>query len=120
MGMTWEQYWDGDVWMAQDFRKAHKMKLEAENRNAYIHGMYTYAAIASMVPVLRPFSKAKKPEDYLTEPLDLYGKEVKPKQESKEEKTMNTARTLFEVWAVNFNDKFDEREKNEGKEVKHG
>lgn len=128
LGMTYEQYWDGDVWMVRDFRKSHKLILEAQNRHAYIQGMYVYSAIASMVPVLRPFSKARKPEEYLKEPIDFYGREqivdrkADRPQKSEREQSGNKARQLMEIWAVNFNQKFEERQremaqKSNGEEV---
>lgn len=123
LGMTHEQYWDGDVWMVRDFRKAHKLKLEEQNRHAYIQGMYVYSAIASMVPVLRPFSKARKPENYLDGPIDFYGfrkehQENKPvkKKVDEQKQSDNKAKQLMEIWAINFNQKFEERQREKAKE----
>lgn len=126
IGMTYEQYWDGDVWMVRDFRKSHKLKLEEQNRHAYIQGLYVYSAIASMVPVLRPFSKAKKPQEYLKEPIDFYGASDTERKtslksvSSKQKNDRNKAKTLLEIWAINFNQKFEEKQREKesyGKEV---
>lgn len=129
LGMTYEQYWDGDVWMVRDFRKSHKLKLEEQNRQAWLQGMYVYSAIGSMAPLLRAFSKARKPDEYMKEPLDMYGvrKEQKekadPSQKHTEQSKSDTkAKQLMEIWAINFNKRFEERQRekekeSEGKEV---
>ena len=126
IGMTYDQYWNGDVWMVRDFLKAHKLKLEEQNRHAWIQGLYVYSAIGSMVPALRAFSKARKPEDYVENPYDFYGiqkeheeRAVKEKNRQEQNVVQNNAK-LMEVWAINFNQKFEERQKalnSDGKEV---
>lgn len=127
LGMTYEQYWDGDVWMVRDFFKSHKLKLEEQNRQAWLQGMYVYSAIGSMAPILRAFSKARKPEEYMSGPIDIYGFRKERKENSKPEqakvdqkKSDAKARQLMEIWAINFNQKFEERQKqlqSERKEV---
>ena len=123
LGMTYEQYWDGDVWMVRDFWQSHKLKLQEQNQQAYIQGMYVYSAIASMVPVLRPFSKARKPENYLDEPIDFYGfkneaqgKNPVKQKVDEQKQSDNKAKQLMEIWAINFNAKFEERQREKAKE----
>lgn len=52
MGMTWEQYWYGDVRMTGAFREAHKLRLEQRNQLIWLQGRYVFDAICAVVPVL--------------------------------------------------------------------
>ena len=79
-GMTYEEYWDGDVFAHKAYREAEKLKLQKQNQFAWLQGMYIYQAIGALSPALRAFSKGKvKP--YMDEPIELFEKERKEREE---------------------------------------
>ena len=63
IGMTYEQFWYGDVTMTKMYLEAYKMKEKREiEKSKWItweQGLYVYEAICNVSPVLRAFSKAK-------------------------------------------------------------
>ena len=71
MGMTYEQYWDESPYIAVAFRKAHKIKREIDNEQAWLQGLYVCDAFA--VCLANAFSKrGAKQQMYLEHPLDIY------------------------------------------------
>lgn len=103
--MTWEQYWYGDVRMAQDFLRAYEMRKKREykeaNRNAHLQGFYVYQAVGRLAPILRTsFSKRRvEPEPYMDEPLELFAQDkdqmTEQEQEAQEERELQFARAYM-------------------------
>lgn len=114
IGMTYEQFWDGDASMVIAFRKADKIRFETMNRNAWIQGLYVYEALCDVAPILRAFSKARKPVQYRSEPIDFMAKQVEEKHvETKEEKSDKRAKTVMEMFMVSFNQRMLAKEKGD-------
>lgn len=87
IGMTYDQYWYGDVRMTEVFRNAHKIRMEEQNQMLWLQGQYVYNAICSVAPVL--VTMPKKGAEILPYPdfLPLFQDgETKRAQEEKEEK----------------------------------
>lgn len=78
-GMTYNQYWYGNPWMARDYSQAYLLKRKVDNESAWIHGAYVFAALNASLSTL--FGKRKN--DYLKKPVDLF---PKTKAEIEEEK----------------------------------
>ncbi len=57
IGMTAEQYWDGDCELVKYYRKAAKIRQDLKNQDAWLLGMYIYQAIGNLAPILRAFAK---------------------------------------------------------------
>jgi hypothetical protein len=49
IGMTYEQYWYGDVHMVRAFYEAEKLRRQTMDEMAWLHGLYTYKALAATV-----------------------------------------------------------------------
>lgn len=72
IGMTPEQFWDGDVDLVKAYRKAYEYKKQEWNVQAYLNGLYTYEAILRASPVLHAFAKrGTKPIPYREAPVEL-------------------------------------------------
>ena len=71
MGMSYEQYWDGDPWLYADYREADRLAQEREAYGRWLTGMYVYDAIGRLVPVLNPFPKKHRAEPYPEEPYEV-------------------------------------------------
>jgi len=78
MGMTEEQYWRGDPYLAVSYRKAHELKTSAKNYDAWWQGFYIQEAVGA---VLSPKGKFKYPK----EPHELTVREEK-KPNAKQER----------------------------------
>lgn len=82
-GMTWEQFWYGDPWMASAYAQAYLLKRKIENENAWIQGAYVANAFGTVLS--NAFGKKKV--DYLKKPLDIFPKtEAEQKAEVREER----------------------------------
>ena len=72
MGMTPEQFWEGDSNWVVAYRKAFEMKQEADNERLWLQGAYIYDAISRLVPIMHPFAKkGTKAVPYLEKPYPL-------------------------------------------------
>lgn len=80
MGMTYDQFWDGDVSAHKAFRKAKKLRLAEANQIAWLQGMYVYEVLVDVTPYLKAFSKGR-PKAYPKEPYDLFEEQRKAREE---------------------------------------
>lgn len=87
IGMTFDEYWRGDCWLAQYYLKSYNIKKEQENEKMWLQGLYIYEALCDVSPIMQPFSKkGTKPHKYPDKPYSLYEKK-KTKEEQEEELT---------------------------------
>ena len=71
MGMTYEQYWELSPHLAVAYRKAYRLKREAENEQTWLQGLYVYDAFA--VCLANAFSKrGSKKQTYIEKPIDIF------------------------------------------------
>lgn len=82
-GMTPDQFWNGEMYLATVYREAHELKLKEKNFDNWLKGVYTYIAIAKNAPILNAFSKATRPDEYLEKPIDIYTTEREQEQAEK-------------------------------------
>lgn len=97
--MTPEEYWDGDVWLVEYYRKAEELRQKRLNAQAWLQGAYVYDAIGRLSPILKPFVKKAKPQPYPARP---YGDkeaqpEISPEQRAENERLK--AILFFKNWA---------------------
>ena len=83
MGMSYEQFWDGDVSAHRCFREAKKLRMIEQNQMAWLQGMYIYEAIGCLAPALKAFAKGR-PKPYPKQPYDLFEEERKAREEREE------------------------------------
>ena len=57
IGMSYEQYWDCDCWLAKSYREAHKLRIKRDNEQAWLIGRYVYDAVCAVSPLLHAFAK---------------------------------------------------------------
>lgn len=80
IGMTYEQYWYGDPLMVRAFYKAHKLRQQLVNEEAWLNGVYVYRALDSTVGNMFR-KKGAKPSEYPQKPI-----EINAEEETEEEK----------------------------------
>lgn len=115
MGMSYDEFWNGDCMMVVAVRKAYELRQEEENRRAWAQGLYFYEALCDVAPALRAV-KPKKPVPYPTEPHPLK-KQTEVKRErtvSEEEKRAKRGKTYMEIFAVSFNKQFQQQQEKKG------
>lgn len=105
-GMTYAEFWDGACEIAKAYRKAHEIKLREQNQYAWLQGAYVYQAVGALAPALKAFSKGRA-QNYMDEPFAIDTPTEAPV--SKEKQSDVKAREWLEMWAINFNAKFDEK-----------
>lgn len=83
--MTYEQYWEQDSWLVKAYRKAHEIRRDEANFNAWLQGMYVYEAIADIAPILHAFAKkGTKARKYSEKPYEFKKPEKKVRREDPE------------------------------------
>lgn len=92
MGMTYEQYWEQSPYLAVAYRKAYRLKREADNEQAWLQGVYVYDAFA--VCLANAFAKrGSKKQTYIEKPIDIFPltEREKKRRESEENAKMQAA-----------------------------
>lgn len=107
IGMTPEQYWDGDPEWAKFFREAYEIKLERRNQELWLQGMYIYEAICDASPILHSFAKkGTKPHPYADKPYPLTDKQRKQDNVSKEKAVAEKGKKFMEAFMKLNNSNF--------------
>lgn len=92
MGMTPTQYWDESPYLVVAYRKAYRLKREAENEQAWLQGLYVFDAFA--VCLANVFAKrGAKKQQYIDKPIDIFPltEREKKRRELEEQKKMQQA-----------------------------
>lgn len=123
IGMTYEQFWYDDISLTKYYQKAFELK---EKREAikdkwarWEQGLYIYEALCDVSPILRAFSKAKKPLQYPSKPYGLEDIQQNKEQnevqkEKKQEVEKLRAQIFFENWARAAQKRFKEKGEDNG------
>ena len=83
IGMSYDEFWNGDVHMVKAYRKAYELREKRRNQELWMQGAYIYEALCDVSPLFR-FTMKKgviKPEPYLKEPYPITVAEAKERQE---------------------------------------
>ena len=108
-GMTYEQFWDGDVSAHKAYREAEKIRIRKRNQEMWLQGMYVYEALLDVAQYNKAFSKSK-PRPYVKEPYDLFEDDRKRREEEEQRKRYESMRDKVAAFAKAFNEKRKERE----------
>lgn len=111
IGMTYEQYWDGDSTMVQAYRKAYDLKKKQVNEEAWLHGMYIYEAIGCMSPILNANAKrGTKAKSYPQRPHEMTPPPATEKeQETAEVRAYDDMQSKMEAFMTRFNKQYVEK-----------
>jgi hypothetical protein len=113
IGMTAEQYWDGDSALVKYYRKAEELRNEKRNQELWLQGMYIYEAICDVAPILQAFAKkGTKPTPYSSKPYPLSDKQIKRDEEEKQRALSEKGKKFMEAFMKANNSKFKGTEKN--------
>ena len=107
IGMTPEQYWDGDCTLVKYYRKAEELRNDRRNQELWLQGMYIYEALCDVSPVLHSFAKkGTKPIPYSSKPYSITEKQRAKDEEEKQRKIAEKGKKFMEAMAASINKKF--------------
>ena len=110
IGMTFEQYWDGDCTLVKYYRKAEEMRSDRRNQELWLQGMYIYEALCDVSPILHAFAKkGTKPQPYPSNPYPLTEKQRAKEQEEKERRLAEKGKRFMEMMMQSTNKRFEEK-----------
>ncbi len=102
MGMTYEQFWDGEATMAKAFREADMIRRRRRNEELWLEGIYTAEALSATVGNM--FSKGNK-HKYPDEPIPITAAEQQERREREEKAKMERIKAKFIAKALAVNSK---------------
>jgi hypothetical protein len=109
IGMTYEQFWDGDPMLCKYYREAEEIRNEKKNQELWLQGMYIYEAIADLSPVLHAFAKkGTKPQPYTDTPYPITKKQRERIKAEKERQMFEKGKRFMETLLQQTNEKFKE------------
>lgn len=87
IGMSYSEFWDGDVSAVRAYREAQELREKQKNRELWLAGLYTYEALCDASALFR-FTMKKgsiKPEPYPSQPFPIGEEEVVAAERRREE-----------------------------------
>ena len=127
MGMTAEQYWDGESSLKPAYRKAYRSRIEAEQRIADINnwhmGQYILKALQAVPLFVAGFNtKGVTLPEYPDKPLLEKAEEQKREEDRKkrEEDQIKLAMAMMQATFAKFNKNFEKRKKQQQPEDGEG
>ncbi len=73
IGMSAEEFWNGDPWLVKTYRKVHELKIQAKNEELWLQGLYFHDALGVVIGNAFGGKRAKKLK-YLEKPIDIFAK----------------------------------------------
>ena len=110
MGMTYQEYWDGDCPMAKSFREMDDLNRERENYSLWLQGVYIYEALLDASPVFNALSKKRQPYPYRSSPIPMTEAAERRKREDENRKKLINGKEAMKAMAASINKKFKEKE----------
>jgi hypothetical protein len=107
IGMSYDDFWNGDVSMVKAYRKAYELQEKRRNQELWLQGMYFYEALCDASPLFR-FTMKKgtiKPEPYIKEPYPISAAEVREREELEARKNEERIKAKFAAFAERLSKK---------------
>ena len=107
IGMSYDEFWNGDVSAARAYREADELREKRRNFELWLQGSYFYEALCDASPLFR-FSMKKgsiKPEPYVKEPYPITAAEVRERKEREARAKEERLRAQFTAFAERMRDK---------------
>lgn len=106
IGMSYDEFWYGDVERVIAYRKADEIRTRRQNQLAWIQGMYIYEALCDVAPVLHAFAKkGTKPSPYAKEPYAVTESEVREREEREAREKEERLKAEFAAFAESMRKK---------------
>ena len=107
MGMTPDEYWNGDPALLKAYRKMDEIKRERENEMLWLQGMYIYEAIGDLAPILHAFAKkGREAKPYAERPYPITKRLKKEAEAAKEQREYEQQKARFQQMMTAVNMRF--------------
>ena len=110
LGMTYEEYWEGDPAMTRYYRDKYRCEMDQRNTELWLMGVYIYEALMDVAPLLNLFDKHRKALPYRTEPYPLTKTAEEKRKDREEKQKMKNGLDLMSAWMTNANAKFKKKQ----------
>lgn len=107
IGMSYDEFWNGDVHMVKAYRKAYELREKRRNQELWMQGAYIYEALCDASPLFR-FTMKKgviKPEPYVKEPYPITAADVRERQEREAKAKQERMKAQFAAFVENMRNK---------------
>ena len=109
IGMTYEQFWEGDPMLCKYYREAEEIRNEKKNQELWLQGMYIYEALCDASPILHAFAKkGTKPQPFSDKPYPITKKQIERNKREKERQEFEKGKRFMETLLQQTNAKFKE------------
>ena len=108
-GMTYEQFWDGDVSAHKAFRECYKLRAKKRNEEMWVQGMYFYEALCNASSLFRGM-KPSRPQQFRDKPYDLFEDDRKRREEEEQKAKYERMREKVAAFAKAYNEKQKSKE----------
>lgn len=118
MGMTYDEYWDGDALAPKLYQERYKLQQQRDDINAWVQGMYIYEILCDVSPLFQIMSKkAVKVRPYSDKPYSLKNTEKEHNNEQLTSEELKQGRLAFRVqmdrWAKATKKQFTNKRRGE-------
>ena len=108
IGMTPEQFWDGDPSLPKYYRKAHELQRKRRNEDMWLQGMYFYEALCDVSPVMNAFAKkGTKPHPYTDRPYSITRDDIAEDRKLREQREREKAKQYMLSKMAKINKMFE-------------
>ncbi len=116
LGMSYDEYWNGDNELPMYYREKYKYDTERRNQEMWLQGAYVYDAMCRAAPLYDVMSKKREPIKYLEHPYPLTKEAQEKHKKDEARKQMLATRDYFVAFSKQFNERFKGQDAD-GKEV---
>ena len=97
MGMSYDEYWNGEMERAKFYREAFKLKKKQDNEKLWLQGAYIYNVLHDIYPLFNAWAEGAEVQPYMEFPLPLDEEERKAQETAKAKEEMERTRTYLET-----------------------
>jgi hypothetical protein len=100
IGMSYDEFWDGDVALVRAYRKADELRRRRQNETLWLQGRYIYDALCGVSPIFHAFAKkGTKPMPYMDEPYPITEAQIREHKEREARKAEERLKADFAAFA---------------------
>lgn len=100
LGMSADEFWNGDVDLCKAYLEASKIEANRTNYEAWLQGLYVYTALCDVAPLFHAFApKGTKAHKY---PQYPYGQEKVETDDARQKRLLDACKE----WAEQVNAKY--------------
>lgn len=108
IGMSYDEFYNGDCDLALYYRIAEKIRQSKRNSELWLQGLYIYEALCDVAPVLQAFAKkGTKPTPYPKEPYPITEEELRAKEERDAKAQYEKMKKIMSAMAESINSQFE-------------